>query len=545
MKSIILFTLVLLFAMPSCRGQEQAMLSAQLLDKIIKRERAVTEDLQALHPLVETYIQNFKMQDGRYLPMRDHYFLSIADFHGQLRAVRFMPRGLTLSRNLEEHLDAVVPNSLEFEPSGFVAMAYPDQSTFDLHHYRFELVKEELLDGLPCLVLDVYPVPMRKLGLFEGRIWVEKQKLTIVRFKGIFLGSNFSSKYFHFDSWRTQVAPDLWIPSVIYSGEMNLPCCGIGRLNWSKLHFKAQTRFWGYNIQQGSSAEILTRVVLQDSSEMRDESSDSPDRQPIEQQKAWDLQAEDNVTEQLERTGLLAPRGEVDERLEAIVRSFESENHPAPLPEVRCRVMLTSKLESAIVGHTVILSVGLLDVLPDESTLAAVLAHGVAVAALQDSRVREFAFADNLHFPVQNTDRNLRFTHSERQREIASALAAEWLEHSPYRGAENSLAVFTAGMLRERIPMSNLLDPSFGDGAITSVNIEKKPNKRAFLATSGQTLGSRLLINPWNDEVRFVTTDETVGSRGATENNPFPLRSPVAKAPAFSFELRIYPAEFE
>ncbi|MGB8323870.1 MAG: hypothetical protein WCE52_13005 [Candidatus Acidiferrum sp.] len=93
--------------------------------------------------------------------------------------------------------------------------------------------------------------------------------------------------------------------------------------------------------------------------------------------------------------------------------------------------------------------------------------------------------------------------------------------------------------------MSNLVDSNFGDGAIPSVNIEKKPNKRVFSETSGQTLESRLLINPWNDEVRFVTTDETAGARGATESNPSPLRSPVANAPSFSFELRIYSVEFE
>src|SRR5207244_6109737 len=44
-------------------------------------------------------------------------------------------------------------------------------------------------------------------------------------------------------------------------------------------------------------------------------------------------------------------------------------------PEVRCRVLLTSTLESFTIGHTIVLSRGLIDVLPDEASLATMVAH--------------------------------------------------------------------------------------------------------------------------------------------------------------------------
>src|SRR5207244_2695001 len=75
------------------------------------------------------------------------------------------------------------------------------------------------------------------------------------------------------------------------------------------------------------------------------------------------------------RIGLMAPRGEVDKVLETVVNNLEVTNNIDVDPEVRCRVMMTSTLESFTVGHTVVLSRGLIDVLPDEASLATMIAH--------------------------------------------------------------------------------------------------------------------------------------------------------------------------
>ena len=51
-------------------------------------------------------------------------------------------------------------------------------------------------------------------------------------------------------------------------------------------------------------------------------------------------------------------------------------------PEVRCRVMTTTTLESYTIGHTIVLSRGIVDVLPDEASLGAILAHELSHVVL-------------------------------------------------------------------------------------------------------------------------------------------------------------------
>src|SRR5258707_1554175 len=90
---------------------------------------------------------------------------------------------------------------------------------------------------------------------------------------------------------------------------------------------------------------------------------------------------DDNVVERLQVAGLMAPDGGVDRILETVVNNLMVTNG-LDLAGVRCRVLLTTPLESFVRGLTIVLSRGLLDVLPDEATLAAVLAHELAHVVL-------------------------------------------------------------------------------------------------------------------------------------------------------------------
>ena len=111
---------------------------------------------------------------------------------------------------------------------------------------------------------------------------------------------------------------------------------------------------------------------------INDQSTTSNDVSPLQAQRNWDRQAEDNIVDRLERLGLLAPVGSVDKVLEIEVNNIEVGNNLDIQPEIRCRVLLTSTLESFTLGHTIIMSRGLIDVLPDEASLAAMLAQEMA-----------------------------------------------------------------------------------------------------------------------------------------------------------------------
>ena len=263
MRIALISSAVLLIAIPSLQAEaaHSSVSVEEMPAKIIEREHEVAKDLEHFHPIVETYVQVMKFNKGEFTPWRDRHFISLAEFSGGLRAVRFEPRNSELWRNVKEYSESFSPKTLEYSPGGFVAMAYPDPSTFDLQHYTFQYLETEFLGETRCFVFRVTPSVMRKLGLFEGKIWVEDQNLTIIRFNGTFKGSNIAARYAHFDSWRASTKAGLWFPSVIYSGEPQLPCCGAWKLNWTRIHFKAQTRFWGYDSQNPQDREELTDVV--------------------------------------------------------------------------------------------------------------------------------------------------------------------------------------------------------------------------------------------------------------------------------------------
>ena len=81
-----------------------------------------------------------------------------------------------------------------------------DADGFDRQHYKFTYAGKEFLGEVRCVIFDVDPLPGAGKGRFAGRIWVEDQDYHIVRFNGAFTGSNASSFYFNFDSWRSNSA---------------------------------------------------------------------------------------------------------------------------------------------------------------------------------------------------------------------------------------------------------------------------------------------------------------------------------------------------
>ncbi len=101
-------------------------------------------------------------------------------------------------------------------------MMFLDPSGFDQQHYAFSYVRREFLGQVRSWVFDVHP-KVAGMGRFYGRIWIEDQDGNVVRFNGTYTGANSdedSRYYFHFDSWRMNVQPGLWLPVAIYVEEI-------------------------------------------------------------------------------------------------------------------------------------------------------------------------------------------------------------------------------------------------------------------------------------------------------------------------------------
>ena len=138
------------------------------------------------------------------------------------------------------------------------------------------------------------------------------------------------------------------------------------------------------------------------------------------------------MIERLQESGLVAPEGEVDKVLLTVVNNLiVTNNIELPRP-VRTRVMITSPLETFSVGNTIVVSRGLIDVLPDEASLAMVLSHELAHIVLGHNLGSKFAFNDRMLFSDESTYNNFGFRHNPDEETAADAKAMELLKNSPY-----------------------------------------------------------------------------------------------------------------
>src|SRR5579863_3678246 len=186
---------------------QQARTMDQVIDRVITNENKLNQQIHQYSPLVETYIQNLKPdKDLGYAPAGDKYFLGRADFSKGVSLV-----SLTDTQSKGKKIFTGIGNffsfAMQFLPDGFLQMIFIDTNGFDTQHYKFDYVRQEFLGEVRCYVFDVTPLPKSGKGRFLGRIWVEDQDFSIVRFNGGYGGGGHSSWYFHFDSWRSNVQP--------------------------------------------------------------------------------------------------------------------------------------------------------------------------------------------------------------------------------------------------------------------------------------------------------------------------------------------------
>ena len=488
----------------------------QVIDRVVANEQRLYNQMRNLSPLVETYIQNLKPdKDLGQVPAGDKYFLGRANFQ---KGVSLVPLNDTSSkgRRVVGSIGNFFSFAMQFLPDGFLQMIFIDTNGFDKQHYKFDYVRREFLGEVRCLVFDVTPTDKNNHGRFLGRIWVEDQDFHIVRFNGAYSGNGHSSWYFHFDSWRTNVQPGMWLPTFVYSEEKDLHYA-ISK----KLDFKAQTRLWGYNLGSTAKEEELSKILVE--TPMQDDTKAANDPSPIQAQRSWDRQAEDNITDRLERIGLMAPKGEVDKVLETVVNNLEVTNNIDVDPEVRCRVLLTSTLESFTVGHTIVLSRGLVDVLPDEASLATMLAHELSHVVLGHRVDSQYAFFDQILVEDKDTFRHFGFSRTPEEEAAANAKAIQLLNNSPYKNQLANAGLFLQALDSRQKEIPNLISGHLGNRvpqindlkSMTPVDPKQNPQKIAALP-----LGGRVKIDPWNDKLELMKS-KPVGAVAEREKMPF------------------------
>src|SRR5215467_11322809 len=425
----------------SLASTSQRIAFDDFIDSVVRQERGLTDLMRNFKPIIETYIQEegseLRFHQG-FVPNGDDYFLSRLNLTGDSPSIVPIADEETWYQGAEKYF---VQDPLPFNQLAFAQALFPDFGHFDRQNYTFEFVRWEVLGEIRCAAVDVRPQGNSKKRGFVGRIWVEDRNYGIVRFKGTFTSKGLAKRAFHFDSWRLNTLGNWWMPAYVYTEERKPR-----DVSSHKLWFKAQTRVWGYDLRNAGDHRENAKET------------DPPEDFPDPSKTTYP--PENTAVERSQVAGLMAPAGEVNQVLETVVNNILITNN-LDIGGVRCRVLLTVPLESFVMGRTIVVSRGLLDVLPDEATLAAVLAHELAHVVL--GHAVNTAYLTNLDspFPDSQLFAALDFHFNHAQEAEANKKGMELFSKSPYKDQVVSAGLFLRALQANSGRFPILLHGSF------------------------------------------------------------------------------------
>jgi hypothetical protein len=491
---------------------------AALVQKAIGQEKVLIKAIQERTPLVETYIQDTKPDVKLYeIPIDDHYMLSRVDFGKAFYDKTYEPRSINKKGFFKNSLASItgltkalgLDKRYTYNPTGFMEMMFLDPSSFDEQHYVFSYVRREFLGSVRTWVYDVHP-KVGGMGRFYGRIWIEDQDGNIVRFNGTYTGpsrEDDSRHFFHFDSWRMNVQPGVWLPVEIYVEETDRGDSG------KAIGLKAQTHFWGYSLKLPTRESESVSMKIEDAV---DKSDDSQDVSPLQATRNWVTQAENNVIDRLEEAGLVAPlsqNGYEQQVLDQILVNLAVPNNLAFSSPVRCRVMLTDTVEATTVGNTILISKGLIDTLPNEESIASVVSLELAHIVLGHHIDTRYAFNDRLLFPDEATFKRIEMNHTDADNAEAAKRAMEYLSASMYKDKMATAGLYWSQLADRAKALKGLNSPLLGDSLLKAdgtpwmAELAHSAPKIAWEDLSqipALPLGSWLKTDPWDDKVKML-----------------------------------------
>jgi hypothetical protein len=516
-RKILMLGMTLLLGVPASQAKEPkgpvplplTPQQQRLVQQAIAREKVVIKQIQKSTPVVQSYIQDLRADVKLYqVPVSDQYMIGRVDFGKAFTADEYSQ----VDRSGKSHgwfagsfhfmSDLTKAFHLENSPTGFMAMMFIDPTGFDQQHYEFSFVRREFLGTVKTWVFDVRPKE-KGTGRFFGRIWVEDEDGNVVRFNGTFVSNpnDEATHYFHFDSWRMNVQPGVWAPAAVYVEDT---------LHNEVAHatsFKGQTTYWGYSLKLPTKESDAESMEIENA---QDQSDNSTDVSPLQAEREWISQAEQNVLDRLTQAGLVAPPSDFDKQLEQVATNIIIGSNLQLPSDIHCRVILTTPLESLAVGNTILLSKGLIDTLPDENALAAVIAFQLAHIVTGHHIDTRYAFNDRLLFPDTSTFRRITMNHSTPDNDEAAKKAVDLYNHSIYHDKAASVGLFFQQLQAREKVLPSLFAPRLGDSLVRAdgqpwlIGLTQgapKLDMDNLTQIAALPLNSRLKIDPWDDKI--------------------------------------------
>jgi len=248
-----------------------------------------------------------------------------------------------------------------------------------------------------------------------------------------------------------------------------------------------------------------------------DKSDDAQDVGPLQATRAWVTQAENNVIDRLVEAGLVAPLtpgGYENTVLDQIVINLQVPNNLAFTDPVHTRILLTDTVETTTVGNTILISKGLIDTLPNEESIASVVAMEVAHIVMGHHIDTRYAFNDRLMFPDEATFRKIDMYHSDHDNAEAAKRAMEYLGNSMYKDKLPSAGLYYAQLVDREKELKALNTATLGDSLLQAdgtpwmadlMRMAPRLNWDDLTQRPALPLGSWLKTDPWDDRVHQLS----------------------------------------
>ncbi len=494
-----------------------------LIDKSIAREAVIVKTLKARTPIVETYIQNMRTDAVMgQTPESDVHFLGRVNFGRVIGDNTYAQgekpedgkkKGIMKSLNpMGYFANLTGALHLTFNQAGFVQMLLVDSNSYNRQTYQFEFVRNDFLGTIPTVVFDVHPVKNSATGRFAGRIWIERNSGNIVRFNGDFAGSEKDiAEYYHFDSWRTNVQEGLWMPTSVYIEETD------PKSPQHTLKFKAVNYIWGYSLKTPPKDADQATLEVEGAT---DASANAPDVSPLQAQREWVQQAEDNVIDRLYQAGLIDAPSDFDQTLELLANNILAYNKiPIDRP-LKVRTLLTEPLETLSVGNTILISKSLLDTTAvpsadgkqaeQQGDLNTLLSFQIAHILLGHHIDTKFAFNDHLMFPQEAAFQHIPMHHTDEENVAAAKKAAELMSVADLADGQQYFGLYLQQLQAREKGLHALTEPQIGDGLTKPdgtfwmqalVSKSPKLNNTDLAQQAAMPLAQLLRFDPWTDKV--------------------------------------------
>jgi len=455
----------------------------EVKQSIFEREHKLIQIIGHYPMLMETYVQSLgfhsdvdmdKTRDRKREGLLDDlYYLSDVDFSN---ASYSAPRVRQIIGHHWRQQYVVTNNSMmeRLPPEGPVYMFFPDVSDFNERSYTLRYHQKTVINDTTCWEFIVHPREgVRPVG-FSGSIWVDQSTLAIVRVKGVDVSTEpwykraFEGRFFQFDSFRERDPWGNWLPSVTYFDERRT-YIEDGDL---------RNDYRGYSILwRRGAAEQRPRSISDPGTEI----------------------GTAGVVEQLERDGVLAKVGPEEQMLNAIVQQLQ--RAAGVRGTLQCRILVTTPVEMFAVGRTIVVSRGLLNLVPDKAVLAVLIARSMA-SILQDNQRSKPILPHSIFDSAKRKDfagLGIDSTTSEAATDKEMLLL---LKGSGFESGVPETVEFLAGLQKGSRLFRNLVKPRFGSTII--------PSREGFATLSAEPISPRPLSEIRLRDVFRIAADGSI-----------------------------------